>query len=126
MSNGGLADVPIDLQALADELLTQAAGEPSQRAARTLPHPVDGLRQTVIALHGNARLHDHNSPGPASLLVLRGRATLAAGDLVITLEANQHTAIPPRRHSLSAEGDAVVLLSVALTVQPASRPASSV
>ncbi len=80
MSSGSPSDAPIDLQAVADELLAQAAREHSQRAARTLPHPVDGLRQTVIALQGGATLQEHNSPGPASLLVLRGRARLIAGE----------------------------------------------
>lgn len=110
------AEVPIDLLALADELLEQAAGEHAQRAARTLPHPVDGLRQTVIALRDQAALHEHNSPGPAALLVLRGRARLVAGEDAVTVDAHQHIAIPPRRHSLHAEGHTVVLLSVALTV----------
>ena len=123
MSSGSPSDAPIDLQAVADELLAQAAREHSQRAARTLPHPVDGLRQTVIALQGGATLQEHNSPGPASLLVLRGRARLIAGEQSVTLDAHQYTAIPPRRHSLLADGDAVVLLSVALT-GPAAAPGS--
>ncbi len=107
---------PIDLHALSEELLVQAAREHSQRAARTLPHPVDGLRQTVIALRDGALLHEHNSPGPAALLVLRGRARLVAGDQTVTLDSFQYTPIPPRRHSLHADGDTVVLLSVAVTV----------
>lgn len=114
MSSGSPPDVPVDLPTLADELLAQAC-EHSQRAARTLPHPVDGLRQTVIALRGGAALHEHNSPGPAALLVLRARARLIAGEQAVTVDAHQHIAIPPRRHSLHADGDTVVLLSVAVT-----------
>ena len=105
----------VDLQALADALLEQAAGEGSHRAARTLPHPVDGLRQTVIALSDGAELSEHESPGPASLQVLRGRARLTAGDDVIDLETHEIAAIPPRRHSLRGIGDTVVLLTVAGT-----------
>lgn len=105
----------VDLAALADELLAQAAGEHSQRAARTLPHSVDGLRHTVIALRAGAQLHEHNSPpGPAVLLVLVGHARLAAGDSTTTLGALQHAPIPPRRHSLHADSDTVVLLTVAV------------
>lgn len=120
MSSGSPPDVPVDLPTLADELLTQAAREHSQRAARTLPHPVDGLRQTVIALRDGAALHEHKSPGPAALLILRGRARLVVGDEAVTVAAHQHIAIPPRRHSLHADGDAVVLLSVAVTVPAAA------
>jgi hypothetical protein len=69
-----MTDAPVDLAVLAGELLDKATREHSGRAARTLPHPVDGLRQTVIALRGGAALDEHESPGPASLLVLRGRS----------------------------------------------------
>lgn len=104
----------IDLSALADELLAEAAAQHSQRAARTLPHPVDGLRHTVIALSEGAQLHEHNSPpGPAVLLVLLGHAHLVAGDQSTSLHALQHAPIPPRRHSLHADSDTVVLLTVA-------------
>ena len=104
---------PVDLEQLADELLERARAESSGRAGRTLPHPVDGLRQTVIALTGGASLDEHESPGSASLMVLRGRARLAAGADVIALGTHQLVPIPDRRHSLHAEEDAVVLLSVA-------------
>jgi quercetin dioxygenase-like cupin family protein len=111
-----------DLMALADQLLDQASRDGARRAARTLPHPVDGLRQTVIALADGASLAEHESPGPASLQVLRGRARLVAGDEVVDLGPHQHAAIPPRRHALHATGDTVVLLSVALAV-PGREPA---
>jgi quercetin dioxygenase-like cupin family protein len=104
----------VNLQHLADDLLAEAARDTSRRAARTLPHPVDGLRQTIIALAADARLQEHNSPGPASLLVLRGSARLTAGEDTVPLVAGDLVPIPPERHSLSAEGSAVVLLSVAI------------
>jgi quercetin dioxygenase-like cupin family protein len=104
----------VDLQALQDELAQRATNEHSGRAARTLPHPVDGLRQTVIALRAGAELGEHESPGPASLLVLRGRARLVAGEEVIAVGADEFSPIPDRRHSLHADEDCVVLLSVAV------------
>jgi quercetin dioxygenase-like cupin family protein len=104
---------PVDLHGLAGELLERALSEHSGRAARTLPHPVDGLRQTVIALKSGADLAEHESPGPATLLVLRGRARLVAGDETVEVGAHQISPIPNRRHSLHAEEDSVVLLSVA-------------
>jgi quercetin dioxygenase-like cupin family protein len=104
----------VNLELLAEELARQAAGDHAGRAARTLPHPVDGLRQTLIAISDGAGLQEHNSPGPASLLVLRGAARLVAGDETVRLTVGDHTPIPPRRHALTAEGDAVILLSVAV------------
>ena len=101
-----------DLAQLADELQARAADDPAGRAARTLAHPVDGLRQTVIALRGGAALSEHPSPGPASLLVLRGRVRLLVGDDGVEVGPQQHAPVPLREHSLSAEEDAVVLLTV--------------
>jgi quercetin dioxygenase-like cupin family protein len=105
----------VDLPAVADELLIQARQEHSRRAARTLPHSIEGLRHTMVALLAGAGLREHNRPpGPAVLLVLRGQARLVAGDRTVVLRPLQHVAIPPRRHSLEADTDAVVLLSVVL------------
>ena len=103
-----------DVHALAAELLEQATSADSGRAARTLPHPVDGLRQTVIALRGGADLGEHESPGPASLLVIRGRVRIVAGDGSIDLGPHQLSPVPDERHSLQADEDSVVMLSVAL------------
>ncbi len=116
MTGDPAPNVGIDLPTLADELLAKAAGEHSKRAARTLPHPVEGLRQTVIALRDGASLAEHNSPGPAALLVLRGSVRLVSDDDIVSLGTHQYIAIPPHRHSLHTDGDAVVLLSVALSV----------
>jgi quercetin dioxygenase-like cupin family protein len=110
---------PIDVHALADELLQKATTENAGRAARTLPHPVDGLRQTVIALREGAELDEHESPGAASLMVIRGRVRLVAGDDGIDLGPHQIAPIPDRRHSLQATEQSVVLLSVAV---PARSP----
>jgi quercetin dioxygenase-like cupin family protein len=103
-----------DLDQLATELLGQAANHGAARAAHTLPHPVDGLRQTVIALLGEQRLAEHESPGPASLMVLRGKVRLVAGDRTVVLGAGLVCPIPDERHSVEADEDSVLLLSVAV------------
>jgi len=103
----------VDLDALADRLTAEAGGHRAQRAAQTLPHPVDGLRQTVIALVRGQELAAHESPGPASLQVLRGTVQLVSDGRSETLRAAQISPIPDRRHSLHADEDSVVLLSVA-------------
>jgi quercetin dioxygenase-like cupin family protein len=110
MSDSGV----VHLHTLADELAQRARDERPGRAARTLPHPVDGLRQTVIALRAGAELGAHESPGPASLLVLRGRVRLLAGDETVEIATHELSPIPDRRHSLHADEDSVVLLSVAV------------
>ena len=104
----------VNVQQLADELLAEAARDRSRRAARTLPHPVDGLRQTIIALASGAGLQEHNSPGAATLLVLRGTARLTAGEDTLTLGPGDYAPIPPQRHGLTAQEDTAVLLSVAI------------
>jgi quercetin dioxygenase-like cupin family protein len=106
----------VDLNALATELLDTAATAPARRAARTLAHPVDGLRQTVIALLAGADLGEHESPGPASLQVLRGRVRVVAADGAVELTAGMIAPIPHQRHSLHSDEDSVVLLSVAVEV----------
>jgi quercetin dioxygenase-like cupin family protein len=106
--------LPVDVHALADELLAKATGERSGRAGHTLAHPVDGLRQPLIALREGAELGEHESPGPASLLVIRGRVRVVAGEETVELVAHQISPIPNRRHGLHADEDSVVLLSVAV------------
>ncbi|MBN1092000.1 hypothetical protein JKP75_05080 [Blastococcus sp. TML/M2B] len=107
-------DAPTDLHALATELLEKATSEHAGRAGRTLAHPVDGLRQTVIALRADAELAEHESPGPATVMVIRGRVRLVAGDRTVDLGAHQIAPVPDRRHSLHADEDSVILLSVAV------------
>ncbi len=109
-----MSDAPVDVDELAGQLLEKASTEHSGRAGRTLPHPVDGLRQTLVALRGGAELGEHESPGAASLLVVRGRVRLIAGEESTELTARQIFPIPDRRHSLRADEDSVVLLSVAV------------
>jgi quercetin dioxygenase-like cupin family protein len=103
------------LIALADDLLAQAREAHAGRAASTL-HPFDDgrIRQTVIAMTAGTALSDHESPGEATLQVLRGDVRLTwAGD-ALDLAAGDFAPIPPQRHGLEAAGDAVVLLTVAL------------
>ena len=108
---------PIDVHALAGELLEKASAEHSGRAGRTLPHPVDGLRQTLVALTAGAEMHEHESPGAASLMVIRGRVTVTADGESTEIGAHRIAPVPDRRHSLRAEEQSVVLLSVALPVR---------
>ena len=102
-----------DLQKIADELLAKAASVPASRAAETIYGGSEhALRQTLIALSAGSELDEHESPGEATLQVVRGRVELRSADSSTVVTEGQLAPIPPERHSLAAEEDAVVLLTV--------------
>lgn len=104
----------LSLDALARELLDRATSAAGGRAAQTVVGGHEkSLRQTVIAMTANSELTEHASPGEATVHVLHGRVVLAAngqswdgrdGDLII---------VPDAPHSLRAEQDSVIVLTVA-------------
>lgn len=104
---------PISLDALATDLFARAGDSSAGRAAHNLlagrEHP---LSQTVIAILGGHGLAEHQSPGEATLQVLRGRVRFTAGPDSAELAAGDFLPIPPERHSVDALEDAVLLLSV--------------
>ncbi|SDC92210.1 hypothetical protein SAMN05660690_2941 [Geodermatophilus telluris] len=103
----------VSLDALARQLLLTAGACDSGRAADTVHGGHEKtLRQTVVALSAGNALAEHENPGEATLLVVRGRVRLDTaqaswegrdGDLIV---------IPQARHGLYALSDAVVLLTV--------------
>lgn len=107
----------LSLDALARELLNQAAGgeKPGDdRASRTVYGGHEkALRQTVIALGKDAALAEHVNPGDATLYVLRGRVTLESGADSWEGRDGDLLIIPDAPHSLTARTDAAVLLTVA-------------
>jgi quercetin dioxygenase-like cupin family protein len=103
----------LSLDALGRELLGRAANGPGRAAQTVVGGHEKSLRQTVIAMMANAELTEHANPGQASVHVLRGRVALTSngqswegreGDLII---------VPDAPHSLRAEQDSVILLTVA-------------
>ena len=66
------------------------------------------------------RLGEHDSPGVATVQVLRGRARLTAGDQHWDLAPGDHVLIPDRRHQVESLEDAVILLTVAADAPPAT------
>ncbi|MBP2369287.1 cupin domain-containing protein [Pseudonocardia parietis] len=104
----------VSLTAEADRQLVLAREARSGRAAHTVRGAHDlVLRQTLIALAAGRELAEHDSPGEATLQVLRGRVRLVAGDDTVEGSAGDLLTIPPRRHALLALDDAAVLLTVA-------------
>ena len=103
----------LSLAELGSELLEQARTHHSQRAARTISAG-RSLRATVMALAAGTDLAEHDPPPAATLQVLTGSVRLHAGDRSWTLTDADIVTIPQQRHSLHADSDTVVLLTVAL------------
>ena len=104
----------LSLHELADEHLAIARDHDSGRSAVTVHGGREHhLRQTLIALADGRALGEHESPGEASLQVLRGRVRLHADAETWEGGAGDYVLIPPQRHDLAALEDSVVLLTVA-------------
>ena len=106
----------LSLDALARELVGQAAGGEKPGDSHVSRTVVGGhekaLRQTVIALAKDAALAEHASPGEATVFVLRGRVSLAAGPESWEGREGDLIIVPDAPHSLTALADSAVLLTV--------------
>lgn len=104
----------LSLDALAREHLERAAAATNGRSATTVyGGHAHTLRQTLLALKAGTSLAEHDSPGEATLLVLRGRVRLTSGETDWEGCSGDLIAIPPARHGLTALEDAAVVLTVA-------------
>ena len=104
----------LSLRALAREHLEQAARASAGRSATTVYGGHERiLRQTLLALTAGCCLDEHESPGDASIYVLRGRVRLLAGSDSWEGSEGDLLLIPPVRHSLEALADSAILLTVA-------------
>lgn len=106
----------LSLEALAREHLERARASSTGRSAETVYGGHEHvLRQTLIALREGAELSEHENPGEATLLVLRGRVRLHSGDESWDGMTGDLLIVPHARHSLVALEDAAALLAVAKT-----------
>jgi quercetin dioxygenase-like cupin family protein len=100
---------------LAAEQLAKAASAESGRSSVTVYSRSGArLRQTLMALAAGRVMGEHKSPGDASLLCLRGRVRVRAGDAEVELGPGELVAVPPQRHDVEALESSVLLLTVAL------------
>lgn len=116
-------DGPLELTAAGADLLEEATGMASGRAARTLtPGAHAPLKQTLVALRGGVELSEHDVNGPATVLLLQGRATLHFGQEAIDLATGEWSLIPQVRHSLQAGEDSVALFTIVPRSSPSEQP----
>ncbi|OEV04222.1 LuxR family transcriptional regulator [Streptomyces oceani] len=108
-----------DLNTQADERMARASASSAGRAAVTV-HGGGGsvLRQALIALKGGRGLAEHENPGEATVLVLRGHVRLSSGDDAAEGGDGALLTVPQARHSLEALEDSAILLSVANQPDP--------
>lgn len=112
------------LDALAREQLELAAEAGGGHAARTVHGGHEKvLRQTLVAMVGGAQLSEHDNPGEATVLVLRGRVRLSSGKQAWEGSHGDLITVPDARHRLEALEDCAVLLTVAM--REAADPARS-
>ncbi len=109
------------LSTLVDDHLDKARSADAGRSAHTTYGGQEHrLRQTLIALVGGRRLGEHESPGEATLQVLRGSVRLHAGPETWDGAEGDLLVVPLDRHDLEALTDAVVLLTVVTGTRPAT------
>jgi quercetin dioxygenase-like cupin family protein len=103
---------PIDLHTVGTELLASVTDDhDGGRAAKTVVHE-PGLRVTLIALRAGHELAEHDAPPAATLFIVAGDVQLRTSTSATRLAAGHLTAIPHERHSLLADSDTIVLLTV--------------
>jgi quercetin dioxygenase-like cupin family protein len=116
----------ISLDALARQQMRLAASAAGQHTADTVYGGHEKvLRQTVIGMIAGARLAEHENPGEATVLILRGRVRLLAAGLSWDAARGDLLIIPDRRHSLEALEDSALLLTVAKLGRHATRQRSA-
>ena len=108
----------LSLDAIAREQLARARQGPGRAAETVCGGHEAALRQTVIAMTAGTTMQEHESPGEATLHVLRGRVTLRSGEDSWEGRAGDLLLIPAAKHSLCAPEDAAVLLTVVKAIRP--------
>jgi quercetin dioxygenase-like cupin family protein len=114
------------LDAIAREQARRAAASPAGRSAETVYGGHEhALRQTVLALTAGTSLAEHESPGEATVQVLRGRVRLTAGDVAWEGRSGDLLVVPGIRHTVLAVEDCAILLTVSKAAGPGGQASGS-
>ena len=104
----------ISIEALARQQIAAAVAAPSGRAADTaFGGHEKKLRQTVMAFRAGTQLSEHQNPGEATVYVLKGSVWLRGGGESWQGKAGDLLIVPDGLHSLEAEEDSAILMTVA-------------
>ncbi|MEY9894780.1 quercetin dioxygenase-like cupin family protein [Catenulispora sp. MAP12-49] len=107
----------LSLEALSRQHLERAASSSTGRSSQSVYGGHERvLRQTLIALRSGSTLSEHENPGEATVLVLRGRVRLVSEDASWEGMAGDLLIVPEARHSVEAVEDAAFVLTVAKTL----------
>lgn len=104
----------LDLAEASRDVLEEARASGAGRAARTLVK--DGpLRMTIVGITAAGSLHEHKAGGPVSIQALTGTARVNVGERSVDLGEKQ-TLVLGRdiTHSVAADADAVILLTIGM------------
>lgn len=99
------------LHSLGDEQLERARRASNGRSSVTVHHG-SRVRQTLLALTAGTRLGEHQSPGDATVLCLRGAVVINLPDRGIEVAEGALVDVPAQRHDLLATEDSLVVLTV--------------
>ena len=106
----------LSLDALARQHLERAGTASTGRSSQAVYGGHERvLRQTLIALRAGTVLAEHENPGEATVLVLRGRIRLLSGADSWDGIAGDLLIVPEARHSVEGLEDAAFVLTVAKT-----------
>lgn len=110
---------PLDLQQAADELLAEARTLSSGRSARTLTPGAGAVQKSsLLAITAGETLQEHVAPGPTTLYGVRGRCTVTDHEGSVTLLEGSWMVCPTHEHTVEAETDTVLLLTVTAADDP--------
>jgi quercetin dioxygenase-like cupin family protein len=103
----------LDIEGEASAVLQSAATAPGGQSAKTLVKE-GPLRVVIIGLKSGASVREHTAGGPVTIHVLSGRVNFSSSGQGESVDAGRAvlfaTSVP---HSLDAEADSVVLLTIA-------------
>ena len=103
----------VSIEALARQQLEKAGANGRNAADTVVGGHEKVLRQTVIGMVAGAELGEHETPGEATLYVIRGSVRMSAGDEQWDARTGDLLKVPDARHSLVALTDSALLLTVA-------------